>query len=88
MAKAYGDGLVSGQVDASAVFKLERNGLSGEPHVQVDGPDSVAKCHIEQEDDGVYVVTYTPKEVGVFDVRIMWNGKEIQGTQLIMCVLL
>uniref|UniRef100_T1J4U2 Calponin-homology (CH) domain-containing protein n=1 Tax=Strigamia maritima TaxID=126957 RepID=T1J4U2_STRMM len=78
--RVYGEGLVIGQQDQPTVFRIDAKGLRGEPHVQVDGPDSVARCSIEQENDGLYVITYVPQEVGVFDVRVMWNGKEVAGS--------
>ena len=46
---------------------------------QVDGPDSVAKCTLEQQENGKFLVVYTPQEVGVFDIRVMWNGQEVPG---------
>ena len=49
--------------------------------MQVDGPDSVAKTSVEEEDTpGQYLVTYTPREVGLFDVRVLWNGREVPGS--------
>ena len=50
------------------------------PQVQVDGPDSVAKTSVEEESPGRYLVTYTPREVGLFDVRVLWNGREVPGS--------
>jgi filamin len=46
-ARAYGDGLMRGRVSHPAAFKIDAQGLIGEPHVIVDGPDSVAKSTIE-----------------------------------------
>ena len=43
------------------------------------GPNSIAKCNIEPERDGRYIVTYTPVEVGVYAIRIKWNGRDIEG---------
>ena len=78
-ARAYGEGLSRGRVGVPATFHIQAQGL-GEPHVQVDGPDSVAKSSITAEDeDGLYAVSYIPQEVGIFDVTVMWNGKELPG---------
>lgn len=33
-----------------------------------------------QEKAGLFRVTYTPQEVGVFDVRVLWNGRDIPGS--------
>lgn len=48
--------------------------------MQVDGPDSVAKTVVKDEEGGQYLVTYSPRETGVFDVRVLWNGTDISGS--------
>ncbi|GLH04456.1 Uncharacterized protein GBIM_10161 [Gryllus bimaculatus] len=80
VAKASGDGLTCGQVDCPATFKVVGTGLLGKPSVQVDGPDSTATCTLEEEADGVYSVSYTPREVGVFDVQVLWDGTPVPGS--------
>ena len=32
------------------------------------------------ENSGLFRCVYTPQEVGVFDVRILWNGTDILGS--------
>ncbi|KDR11639.1 Filamin-A [Zootermopsis nevadensis] len=80
VAKASGDGLLCGQVGSPASFKVVGPGLPGKPSIHVDGPDSVATCSIEREADGIYVVTYTPSEVGVYDVRVDWDDSPVPGS--------
>ncbi|XP_070173160.1 filamin-A-like isoform X2 [Littorina saxatilis] len=77
---AHGDGLYRGEEDKAAVFYIDARGMTGEPSVQVDGPNSIAKCSIDPQPDGQYAVTYIPVEVGMFDVMIKWNGKELPGS--------
>ena len=84
IAKATGDGLFSGQVGSPVSFKVLGPGLPGKPSIHVDGPESVATANIEREADGIYVVTYTPVEVGVFDVRVEWDGISVPGKYQIM----
>lgn len=48
--------------------------------MQVDGPDSICKCQIVQENIGMFRVSFTPQEVGIFDVRVLWNGRDIPGS--------
>lgn len=79
VANASGDGLLCGQVGSPSSFKVVGPGLLGKPTVHVDGPDRVATCSIEREADGIYVVTYTPLEVGVYDVRVDWDESPIPG---------
>ncbi|XP_023727803.1 filamin-C isoform X3 [Cryptotermes secundus] len=80
VANASGDGLFCGQVGSPSTFKVVGPGLPGKPTVHVDGPDHVATCSIEREADGIYVVTYTPLEVGVYDVRVDWDDSPIPGS--------
>lgn len=77
---AHGDGLYRGEEDKPATFYIDARGMTGEPSVQVDGPNSIAKCSIDPQPDGQYAVTYIPVEVGLFDVQVKWNGKELHGS--------
>ena len=43
------------------------------------GPNSIAKASIDPRPDGQYAVTYIPVEVGLFNIQVKWNGKEIPG---------
>ncbi|GIY41276.1 filamin-A [Caerostris darwini] len=78
--KVDGPGLSVAQVDSSASFKILAKGLWGHPQVTVDGPETEAEVTIEEEEEGVYLVSYTPLEIGLFDVKILWNNKEIPGS--------
>lgn len=42
------------------------------------GPDSEPQVEIE-ETNGIYRVSFVPTEVGIFDVRVLWNRKELPG---------
>lgn len=44
------------------------------------GPNSIAKCNIEPDSNGRYMVTYVPVEVGRYKVLVKWNGREIEGS--------
>ncbi|KAH9509017.1 hypothetical protein Btru_048613 [Bulinus truncatus] len=77
---AHGEGLHRGEEDKPASFVIDARNLKGEPTVQVDGPNAIAKCSIDPQPDGQYRVTYIPVEVGLFDVYVRWNGKEIPGS--------
>ncbi len=45
----------------------------------VSGPESDTSFSIEKCND-IYKVTYIPLEIGVFDIKILWNGQEIPST--------
>ncbi|GAU89920.1 hypothetical protein RvY_02412-2 [Ramazzottius varieornatus] len=78
---ASGDGLIWAMADEPASFRVDATGLRGKLDVTVHGPSRAAKTTISQEkSQGVYKVTYLPPEVGVYDIKIVWNGKEIPGS--------
>ena len=77
-----GDGLIWAMADEPASFRVDATGLRGKLDVTVHGPSRAAKTTISQEkSQGVYKVTYLPPEVGVYDIKIVWNGKEIPGNK-------
>ncbi|XP_035227901.1 filamin-A-like, partial [Stegodyphus dumicola] len=78
--KVEGSGLTVAQVGCSASFKIISKGLWGHPQVTVDGPETEADVIIKEEEEGVYIVSYVPQETGLFDVKILWNNKEIPGS--------
>ncbi|XP_064455536.1 filamin-A-like [Ornithodoros turicata] len=78
--KVTGNGLSVAQKDIMASFKIDAHGLWGRPDVRIDGPDSEPEMTIEEEEEGVYIVSYLPLESGVFDIHINWNGKDIPGS--------
>jgi len=43
----------------------------------------VAQSTVQPRSDGIYHVTYLPLEVGEYSVIVRWNGREVQGLQLI-----
>ncbi|XP_013775194.1 LOW QUALITY PROTEIN: filamin-A-like [Limulus polyphemus] len=78
--KVEGKGLITASVNVNATFKVDARGLTGRPEARVDGPDTEAECTIEEEEDGIFIVSYVPQEVGIFDVRVLWNGRELPGS--------
>ena len=47
-------------------------------YLPISGPNSIAKTTVEKEGDR-YAISYVPVEVGIFDISIVWKGKEIPG---------
>lgn len=80
LVNADGDGLFRAFEDQVASFYVETGGQRGDLVVQVEGPNSISKCNIDQEAGGRYKVSYTPVEVGTFNVHVRWNGQEIVGS--------
>ncbi|KAK3094337.1 hypothetical protein FSP39_000435 [Pinctada imbricata] len=79
MPTAHGNGLHRGEEDKVATFCVDVGQRQGDLDVRVDGPNSIAKTTIEREGDQ-FVVTYVPVEVGLFDINITWNGRDIPGS--------
>lgn len=77
---AKGDGLQFGIEDKQAVFYVDAQSMLGNLDVKIEGPHHFTKNQIERQVDGVYVVKYTPVEVGLFKIFIKWNNREIPGS--------
>ncbi|XP_051156361.1 filamin-A [Leptopilina boulardi] len=78
-ARAKGEGLLTGVVGKPAHFVV--TGTRSPPAVQVDGPDSISKATIEAgANPGTWNVSYSPTEVGVFDVRVVCAGQQLPGS--------
>jgi len=80
LASAYGDGLLKGIENQLSCFFVDGKGRPGELSVDIEGPNSLAKCNIERDQDSKYKVTYTPIEVGPYIITINWNAREIHGS--------
>jgi len=80
LASVSGSGLEGGAIDTSLSFTVDGRGLLGEPIVTVDGPDSVARVNMRKQDEGLYQVIYVPHEVGIFDIRVKWNKRDVAGS--------
>lgn len=78
--KVTGNGLSVAQNGIMASFKIDAHGLWGRPDVRIDGPDSEPEMTIDEEEEGVYVVSYLPLEIGTFDVHIRWNSRDVPGS--------
>jgi len=50
----------------------------------VSGPNSIAKSVVEPDSGGRHTVYYTPVEVGLYNIAVKWNGKEIEGSLLLL----
>lgn len=74
-----GSGVKFGFVNELAHFLIDARGLHGVPEVKVDGPETEPKVTIHEE-NGIFKATYLPAEVGVFDVCVTWNGRDLPGS--------
>lgn len=74
--KAYGDGITFGQVDSQVIFRVNAD---SKPVVRIDGPDTSPPANVDTERPGVFVVSFIPREVGVFDIQVIVNDREILG---------
>ena len=74
--KLDGKGLRFGLIRENVSFTVDARGLKGKLNVHVNGTDSEAEAKI-REDNGLFQVSYFPEEVGTYDVRVLWNGREL-----------
>lgn len=74
--KLSGTGLSRGVFNEPCSFIIDAKDIYGSPEIKIDGPESDTSFSIEKCND-IYKVTYIPLEIGVFDIKILWNGQEI-----------
>ena len=74
-----GFGLKSGLVNELCKFHIDARGLHGQPKVKVESADTQPKVTLHEE-NGVFLATFLPTEVGVYDVHVTWNDREAPGS--------
>ncbi|KAH9416793.1 hypothetical protein DERP_011908 [Dermatophagoides pteronyssinus] len=74
--KVSGDGLYCGQINEPCCFIIDAKDIYGSPEIKIDGPESETSFSIEKCND-IYKITYVPLEIGIFDIKVLWNGQEI-----------
>jgi len=84
---AHGDGLHHGLEDRPAFFQIDSQGLQGNLDVKIEGPQHFTKNQIELQNDGSFLVKYTPVEVGQFKIHCKWNDRDIPGSPFISYVV-
>ena len=77
--RVEGIGLKSGLVNQVSKFHVDARGLQGTPKIKVEGPNTQPKLTLHTENN-VILATFTPKEVGVFDVHVSWNERQVPGS--------
>ena len=74
-----GFGLKSCLINELSKFHIDARGLHGTPKVKVEGPDTQPKVTLHEE-NGVFLATFLPTEIGVHDVHVTWNDREVPGS--------
>ncbi|XP_028967084.1 filamin-C [Galendromus occidentalis] len=75
--KVTGQGLQKGLKGTMASFRVDGRGLWGMPEIRIDGPNSEPELKIKELEEGLYSVAYLPLEVGLYEITIRWNGKDV-----------
>ncbi|CAH1244913.1 FLNA [Branchiostoma lanceolatum] len=79
-ATANGEGLYRCFQNTPAQFIVETtDGKSDRLDVKINGPNTIAKHKIQQDGSRFYV-SFTPVEVGIFDIYVGYDGTEIDGS--------
>lgn len=76
MPKVTGDGLHRGVVNEPCLFVIDAQGIYGSPEIKIDGPENETSFSMEKCNE-LYKITYTPLEIGIFDIKVFWNDQEI-----------
>lgn len=79
MPKVSGSGLSRALVNEQAGFVIDAKDIYGSPEIRIDGPEHENSFTIEKCDDA-YKITYVPLQIGIYHIKIQWNGQELPGT--------
>lgn len=67
---------MSGTINERFMFTIDSNGYKGLPLINIDGPEQEEDLLVEEK-NRVFYVSFVPVQVGVYEIKISWSGKEI-----------
>lgn len=67
---------MSGSVNERFMFTIDSNGYKGLPLINIDGPEQEEDLLVEEK-NRVFYVSFVPVQVGTYEIKISWSGKEI-----------
>ena len=82
-----GEGLHHGIEDKPAYFYIDPQGMKGSIEVNIEGPQHYTKNQVERQQDGTYLVKYTPVEVGLFKIFVKWNNRDVPNSPFVSYVI-
>jgi glutaredoxin len=89
MSNAFGPGLVEAIKDTPANFSISvPSDFKDAPKLSISGPNDDCKFNIQKDANGLYNVTYTPKNAGDYEISITVGGEPIEGSSFKVPVLL
>ena len=67
---------MSGSVNERFIFTIDSNGYKGLPLINIDGPEQEEDLLVEEK-NRIFYVSFVPVQVGAYEIKISWSGKEI-----------
>lgn len=67
---------MSGNVNERFIFTIDSNGYKGLPLINIDGPEQEEDLLVEEK-NRVFYVSFVPVQIGIYEIKISWNGREI-----------
>ena len=58
-------------------FTVDANGQKGLPQINIDGPNGEADVVVEESSPRVFVASFVPTVVGIYEIRLCWAGHEL-----------
>ena len=78
---AEGPGLTAGRVGEEAQFAVNcETGVPGELQVRVRGPSGSVATGIHSPKEKNFLVKFTPYEVGIHTIAVLWGNKDLNGS--------
>ncbi|WKY06847.1 hypothetical protein Q1695_006771 [Nippostrongylus brasiliensis] len=83
--RAFGPGLKSGVAEQQSVFGVETNGDADRLAFSIEGP-SKTEIVCQDRGKGAALVSFTPKEPGVYKVNVLAGGEHIAESPFVLMV--
>lgn len=67
---------MSGSINERFRFTIDSNGYKGLPLINIDGPEQEEDLLVEEK-NRIFYVSFLPVQIGIYEIKIEWNGKPI-----------
>ena len=67
---------MSGSINERFLFTIDSNGYKGLPLINIDGPEQEEDLIVDEK-NRIFYVSFVPVQIGIYEIKISWNGKEI-----------
>ncbi|XP_045200406.2 filamin-B-like isoform X2 [Mercenaria mercenaria] len=75
-----GEGVARGTKGEETSFTVNASGVGGNIKVEISAKGTPIDCKWNQVNPDVYEFKYRPPNAGVYDIKVLWNGRDVPGS--------